>query len=90
MRLVPTNESEDTLNKYEELWNKIRNLITSITNNSDHYDGKYIKIKFNSDDDLSLKKTLEFAKMIVAARAVFDEGNKYYSQVFLDKYLFKL
>ena len=34
--LVSTDESKDTLQKYEELWNKIRNLIISTTNNSDN------------------------------------------------------
>ena len=57
--LVPTNECKDTPKKYEELWNKIRDLIRSITNNSDDYDEKHMKIKFNSNDDLPLKKTLE-------------------------------
>ena len=58
LKLVPTAESKDMLNKYEELWCKIRDLIKSLTYNSDNYDEKYIKIKFNSDDDLPLKKRL--------------------------------
>ena len=33
MTLVPTNKSQDTLKQYEELWNKIRDLTRSITNN---------------------------------------------------------
>ena len=37
--LAPTDESKDTLKKYEELWNKIR-YIRSITNNSDNHDEK--------------------------------------------------
>ena len=44
---VPTNESKDKIKKYEELWRKIRYINRSITKNSDHYDGKYMKIKFN-------------------------------------------
>ena len=35
--LVLTNESKDTKN-YEELWNKIVNLIRSITKNSGNHD----------------------------------------------------
>ena len=38
--------------KYEELWNKIRDIIRSATNNSGNYDENCMKIKFNSDDDL--------------------------------------
>ena len=33
LTLVPTNENKNTLEKYEELWSKIRYLIGSITNN---------------------------------------------------------
>ena len=56
MSLVPTDDSKDLLRKYKELWNKIKDLIRSITNNSDKYDEKCMKIKFNSDNNLSLKK----------------------------------
>ena len=81
MRLVPTNERKEIINKYEELWNKIRDLIRSISKNSYHYDEKYIKIKFNSDDELPLNKTTEIHSIIVVARAVFHENNKYYPQI---------
>ena len=33
LMLVPTDESKDTLKKYEKLWNIIRGLVRSITNN---------------------------------------------------------
>ena len=33
---------EKTLKNYEELWNKIKNFVRSITNNSDDYDEKYM------------------------------------------------
>ena len=42
--LVPADESNNTLKKYEELRSKIRYLVRSITNNSDNYDEKYMKI----------------------------------------------
>ena len=57
--------------KYKELWNKIRDLIRSITNNSDNYNEKYMKMKFNSNDDSALKKTLEHHNMILVVRSVF-------------------
>ena len=43
----------------------------------------------NLDDDLPLKKTLEFYNMVIVVRSVFHESNNYYMQVFLDKYLYK-
>ena len=76
--------------KYKELWSKIRDLIRSIIKNSDNYDEKYIKIKFNSDDELPLNKLIEILSMIIVVRVVFHENTKYYPQVFLDECLYKL
>ena len=90
LTLVPTNENKEKIKKYEELWSKIRDLIRSITKNSDDYDEKYMKIKFNSDDELPLNKMIEIPSMIIVVRAVFHENNKYYPQVFLDEYLYEL
>ena len=72
------------MKKHTEMWSKIRDLIRSITNNSDYYDKKYMKIKFVSDDDLPLNKTLELRNMMIVIRSFFHEGNKYYLHVFLD------
>ena len=68
--LVPINESKEKIKNCEELWSKIRDLIRSITKNSDDYDEKYMKIKFNSDDELPLNKTTEIHSIIVF-RAAF-------------------
>ena len=87
LTLVPTNESKEKIKKYEELWIKIRDLIRSITKNLDDYDEKYIKIKFDSADELPLNKIIEIPIMTIAVRAVVN--NKYYPQVFLDECLYK-
>ena len=75
MKVFRTDESKDTVKKYEELWTKVRDLIRSITKNSDNYAEKYMKIKFNPDDDLPLNKTLKLCTMVIVVRAVFHEGN---------------
>ena len=49
-----------------------------------------MKIKFNSNDELTLNKAIEIQSMIIVARAGFHENNKYYSQVFLNECLYKL
>ena len=90
MTLVSTDENKDKLKIYQELWNKIRYLIKSITINSDNYDKKYMKIKFNSDDDLPLKKMVELQNMVIVVRSVFQEDNKYYPHVLLNECLYKL
>ena len=90
LTLVPTNENKTKTKKKEEQWIKIRDLISSVTKNSDDYDEKYIKIKFNSDDELPLNKTIEIPSMTIVVRAIFLENNKYYPQVFLDECLYKI
>ena len=90
LTLVPNNESKEKIKKYEELWSKIRDLSRSITKNSDDYDEKYMKIKFNSNDELPLNKTTELPNMTIVVRAIFLEDNKYYPQVFLDECLYKI
>ena len=71
-------------------WIKIRDLLSSITKNSDDYDKQYTKSKFNSREKLLLNKTIEIPTMAVVVRVIFYENNKYYLQVFLDKYLYKI
>ena len=75
--LVPTDESEGTLRNCKELWNNVTDLISSIANTSDNYDEKYKKIKFSSDDNLPLRKTLELRNMVIIVRSLFHEGKKY-------------
>ena len=48
------------------------------------------RIKFNSDDDLPLKKPLKFHAMIIIIRSAFEEGGKLYQQIFLDDALYEL
>ena len=43
-----------------------------------------MKIKFNSDEDLSLNKPLNFHAMTIIIRSVFEEDGKLYSEDFLD------
>ena len=49
-----------------------------------------MKIKFNSDDDLPLKKPLKFHTMTIIIRSVFEEDGKLYPQGFLDDALYEL
>ena len=46
-----------------------------------------MKIKFNSDDSLPLKKMLKLHNLTTTIRSVFKEDGKYYPQAFLDECL---
>ena len=71
LTLVPTNENKEKIKKYGELWIKIRHLISSIPKNSDDYNEKYMKTKFNLDDELPLYKTIEIPAMVIVVSAIF-------------------
>ena len=45
------------------------------------YKRDFMKIKFNSDDNLPLNKMLKLCMLTVIVRSVFEDG-KYYPQVF--------
>ena len=66
---------------HEELLSKIRELISSITKSTNDYFEEYMKIKFNSNDELPLNKMIEIYSIIIVFRAVIQETNKYYPRV---------
>ena len=49
-----------------------------------------MKVKFISDDELPLNKTIEIPTITIVVRTIFVENNKYYPQVFLDECLYKV
>ena len=43
-------------NSYEEIWSKVKHFNRSTNKSPDGYNEKNMKIKFNSDDNLPLRK----------------------------------
>ena len=75
----------------KEVWDGIENKIKAINGGKENDYGKdYVKIKFNSDVDLPLNKSLKFHAMIIIIRSVFEENGKLFPQVFLDDTLYEL
>ena len=85
-----TDENKELLKKYNDVWNGIRDKIKEISSGECDYEKDYMKIKFNSDDDLPLNKSLKFCLMTIPIRCVFKEDGKLYPQVFLDDTLYEL
>ena len=50
----PIDENKELLKKYNDVFNGIMNKIKEISNDECDYEKDYMKIKFNSDDDLPL------------------------------------
>ena len=85
------NENNKVLKKYARLWYVIKNEIETINEGKkDKYGKKSMKIKFNSNDNLPLNKTLKLHNMTIVIRSVFEEHGKFYPQVYLDECLYEL
>ena len=84
------DENKEVLKKYTDLWDGIKNKIKEISVSECDYEKDYMKIKFNSDDNLQLNKPLKFHLMTLFIRCVFSEDGKFYSQLFLDDTLYEL
>ena len=80
----------DSIDENKELLKRYNDVFNGINGNECDYEKDYMKIKFNSDDDLPLNKQLKFHNMIITIRSVFEEDGKLYPQVFLDDTLYEL
>ena len=49
----------------------------------------FMKVRFESDNDLHLGKILSIPSMIILVRSVFQKDNKYYPQVYLHECRYK-
>ena len=77
--------------KYADVWDGIKNKIKTINDSKGIDYGKdYMKIKFNSDDDLPLNKPLKFHVMTIIVRSVFEEDGNLNPQLFLNDTLYEL
>ena len=84
------DENKELLKKYNDVFNGIRDKIEEISSDECHYEKYYMKIAFNSDDDLPLNKPLNFHNMTITIRSVFEEDGKLFLQAFLDDTLYEL
>ena len=67
------------MDKYDEIWGRIKNKIEARKEKKKLvYNKKFMKIKFDSDDDLPLNELLKFPTMTIVVRSGFEEDGKYY------------
>ena len=89
-----TDGNSEVLKKYAELWSGIKGQIIKLNNGKLGKDWKlgkdYMKIKFDSDDDLPLNKILKFRILTIIIRNIFEKNGKYYPQIFLDDALYEV
>ena len=84
-------KNKKVLEKYTKLWDKTKYHIQTINaGKSGEYKKDYMRIKFNSDDDLPLNKILKLCMLTITVRSVFEEDGKYYPHIFLDDCLYEV
>ena len=77
------DKHKELLKKYDDVvWSGIKNKIEEVSLSDCDYEKGYIKIEFNSDDNLPMNKPLKFCLMAITIRCVFSEGGKFYPQLF--------
>ena len=84
------DKNKEALENYTELWDRIKDQIELISDNKPvKYENDFMKIKFESDDDLPLGKILSIPVCITTVRSVFYKNNKYYPQAYLHECLYE-
>ena len=74
-----TDENKEVFKKCTELWNGIKNEIEAINGvKKGEYGKDFMKIKFDTDDNLPLNEQLKLRMLTIIVRIVFQEGKKLY------------
>ena len=86
-----TGKSKEALKNCTKLWKETKRQIEVINDDKPiEYRKDFMKIKFESDDDLNLHKAFNILDMIIAAASVLEKNGKYYPQTFLHECAYKL
>ena len=90
--LIICHENGDTIQKYQEFFDILKEIIKKINDYSQpiKYDDNYMKIKFNTDDNIPLNKIIYLPAITLIIRSITEKDNKYYPQCFLDECLYEV
>ena len=84
-----TDENKKIFKKYRELWDGIKNETINGGKKAE-YSKDFMKIKFNTDDNLPLNKPLKLHLLTIIVRCIFEEDGKFYPQLYLDNCLYEV
>ena len=79
----------DVLRKFANIWKSIRAKIEENTGGIVQYDKDYMKIKFESNDNLPIDNIVNMHQVAITISA-FAQNGKFYPQLFLDDALYEL
>ena len=80
------------MQKCQEVFDGIKEIMEKINDYSYpiKYDDNYMKIKFNTDDNIPLNKIIYLPTITIIIRSVTKKDDKYYPQLFLDDCLYEV
>ena len=90
--LIISSENGDIMEKYQEVFDGIEEIIKTINDYSYpiKYDDNYMKIKISTNDNILLNKIFYFPTITITIRSVTQKDGKYYTQLFLDDCLYEV
>ena len=89
--LDDVDENIEVSKKYKEVSESVKKEIETINGGEKTEYGKdFRKIRFESNDDLPLNKSIKLRLLTIIIRSVFNEDGKFYPQLFLDDALYEL
>ena len=89
--LDDVDENKEVSKKYKEVWKSVtKEIETTNGGKKIEYEKDFLKIRFESNDNLPLNKPIKLRLLTIIIRSVFSEGSKFYPQLFLDDALYEL
>ena len=89
--LDDVDENKEVSKKYKKVWGGIKNNIETINGGEKvEYRKDSEKIRFESDDDLPMNKSMKLRLLTIIIRCVISKGCKFYPQLSLDDTLYEL
>ena len=80
----------DVLRKFANIWKSIRAKIEENTGGIVQYDKNYMRIKFESNDNLPTDNIINMHQVTIIIRSIFAQNGKFYPQLFSDDALYEL
>ena len=80
----------DLLRKLANIWKSIRAKIEENRSDIVQYDKNYMRIKFESNDNLPTDNIVNIHQVTIIIRSVFAQNGKFYPELFLDDALYEL
>ena len=80
------------MQKYHEGFYRIKEIIKKINDYSQpiKYDDNYMKVKFNTYENIPLNTIIHFPTITIIIRSVTQRDSKFYPQLFLDECLYEI